>query len=191
MARAVIDFARRSGFDDAPRVHHVDPVGVARDDSEICVMMISAAPSRRVSSFISSRICAWMVTSSAVVGSSAMISLGPQDKRHGDHDALAHAAAEMMGYCRSRRSGSEMPTMSRSSIGAPLGGLLRHREMLLDRFGELKPDRQDRVQRGHRLLKDHADLPAAHLADVLLAQGEKIAAIEANPPETMRPGGSG
>ena len=41
-------------------------------------MMISATFSRRVSSFISSRICAWMVTSSAVVGSSAMISLGSQ-----------------------------------------------------------------------------------------------------------------
>ncbi len=35
-----------------------------------------------------------MVTSSAVVGSSAMISFGSQTKRHGDHDALAHAAAE-------------------------------------------------------------------------------------------------
>ena len=41
-------------------------------------MMISATPSRRVSAFISSRICAWMVTSSAVVGSSAMISFGSQ-----------------------------------------------------------------------------------------------------------------
>ena len=41
-------------------------------------MMISATSSRRVSAFISSRICAWIVTSSAVVGSSAMISLGLQ-----------------------------------------------------------------------------------------------------------------
>ena len=41
-------------------------------------MMISATPSRRVSFCISSRICAWIVTSSAVVGSSAMISFGSQ-----------------------------------------------------------------------------------------------------------------
>ena len=41
-------------------------------------MMISAMPNRWVRSFISSRIWAWMVTSSAVVGSSAMISLGSQ-----------------------------------------------------------------------------------------------------------------
>ena len=39
-------------------------------------MTISAIPSRRDSSFISSRICAWIVTSSAVVGSSAMMSFG-------------------------------------------------------------------------------------------------------------------
>ena len=41
-------------------------------------MTISAMPSRRDRSFISSRICAWMVTSSAVVGSSAMMSFGLQ-----------------------------------------------------------------------------------------------------------------
>ena len=41
-------------------------------------MMISAMWSRRERSFISSRICAWMVTSSAVVGSSAIRSFGLQ-----------------------------------------------------------------------------------------------------------------
>ena len=41
-------------------------------------MMICATPSFLVSDFISSRICAWMVTSSAVVGSSAISSLGLQ-----------------------------------------------------------------------------------------------------------------
>ena len=43
-------------------------------------MMISATSSRCVSCFINSRIWAWIVTSSAVVGSSAMISLGSQAK---------------------------------------------------------------------------------------------------------------
>ena len=56
-----------------------------------------AMPSLAFSSFSSSRICAWMVTSSAVVGSSAMRSLGLHDERHGDHDALPHAARELVG----------------------------------------------------------------------------------------------
>jgi hypothetical protein len=42
------------------------------------VIRITAAPVRSFSSSISFRICAWMVTSSAVVGSSAMRSFGLQ-----------------------------------------------------------------------------------------------------------------
>jgi hypothetical protein len=37
---------------------------------------------------------------------------------------------------------------------------------------------KDRVQRGHRLLKDHADVAAAHLADCLLRQPQQIAAAK-------------
>ena len=55
-----------------------------------------AIPSRSRSSFISSRICAWMVTSSAVVGSSAIRSFGLQRERHRDHHALAHAAGQLV-----------------------------------------------------------------------------------------------
>jgi hypothetical protein len=37
-----------------------------------------------------------MVTSSAVVGSSAISSFGLAGERHGDHHALAHAARELV-----------------------------------------------------------------------------------------------
>ena len=43
------------------------------------VISMMAMPRSRCSAFISSRICAWMVTSSAVVGSSAISSDGLQD----------------------------------------------------------------------------------------------------------------
>jgi hypothetical protein len=42
-------------------------------------------------------------------------------------------------------------------------------------LGELAPDREHRVERGHRLLEDHADLPAANAAHLLLAEAEKVA----------------
>ena len=45
---------------------------------------------------ISSRMVAWMVTSSAVVGSSAIRKPGLQRQRHRQHDALAHAAGEFV-----------------------------------------------------------------------------------------------
>ena len=47
--------------------------------------------------------------------------------------------------------------------------------MLLDGFGDLPPDRQHRVQRRHRLLEDHADVAAPHLADLLLGQPQQVA----------------
>jgi hypothetical protein len=49
-----------------------------------------------------------MVTSSAVVGSSAMSRRGLACQRHGDHDALLHAARELEGVLAQalRRSGN-------------------------------------------------------------------------------------
>ena len=44
-----------------------------------------------------SKICAWMVTSSAVVGLVGDQDIGLAGQRHGDHDALAHAAGEFIG----------------------------------------------------------------------------------------------
>ena len=45
---------------------------------------------------ISSMICAWIVTSSAVVGSSAIRIVRVVRERHRDHRALAHAARELV-----------------------------------------------------------------------------------------------
>ena len=53
-------------------------------------------PSSRCSSLSSSRICAWIVTSSAVVGSSAISIDGLARERHRDHHALAHAARQLV-----------------------------------------------------------------------------------------------
>ena len=61
-----------------------------------CVIQISAVPDSRHSFCASYRICAWMVTSSAVVGSSAMMSSRLVEERDGDGHALAHAAGELV-----------------------------------------------------------------------------------------------
>jgi hypothetical protein len=58
------------------------------------VMIRIAMPSRCCRSRSRSRICAWIVTSSAVVGSSAISSAGLAGQRHGDHHPLAHAAGQ-------------------------------------------------------------------------------------------------
>ena len=59
-------------------------------------MITIAIPSSRCRRSSSARICAWTVTSSAVVGSSAISSLRLVGERHRDHRALAHAAGELV-----------------------------------------------------------------------------------------------
>ena len=53
-------------------------------------------PISRRSLSISARICAWIVTSRAVVGSSAISSDGLHAERHRDHHALPHAARQLV-----------------------------------------------------------------------------------------------
>ncbi len=62
--------------------------------------------------------------------------------------------------------------------GATVGGGPVHAAMLLQGFGDLPADRQHRVQRSHRLLKDHADVAAAHPAHLLFGEAHQVAAIK-------------
>ncbi len=64
---------------------------------------------------MSLRICAWMVTSSAVVGSSAMMSLGLHESAIAIITRWRMPPENWCGYWSSRRSASGMPTIFRSS----------------------------------------------------------------------------
>ena len=65
---------------------------------------------------IRSRICAWMVTSSAVVGSSAMSSLGSHESAMAIITRCRMPPESWCGYSRARTSGSAMRTWRRSAI---------------------------------------------------------------------------
>ena len=106
---------------------------------------------------MSSRIWAWIVTSSAVVGSSAMSSSGFGDEGHRDHHPLAHAARQLVRVARPRAPASGMPTCS--SISTARSQRLAAGDLLVegDGLGDLVADGEDRVERGHRLLEDHRD----------------------------------
>ena len=80
----------------SPGVHHGDAVRHLRDDAQVVGdQQDRHAASLRCSSRSSSRTCAWIVTSSAVVGSSAISSAGLAGQRDGDHHALLHAARQL------------------------------------------------------------------------------------------------
>ena len=101
-------------------------------------------------------------------------------ERHRDHDPLAHAARQLV----------------RILADPPLGLGDVHEAQHVDGFGErrtprqplmqgqglgdLTADRQHRIERGHRLLKDHRDLVAAHPAHLGLGQPDQVAAGKAD-----------
>src|SRR5881397_2872257 len=99
-----------------------------------------------MSFFISERICAWIVTSSAVVGSSAISSDGLQESAIAIITRWRMPPENSCGYWSTRRSAPRQPL-----VGA---------QLLLD----LPADGVDRRQRRHRILEDHRDLAAADVA---------------------------
>ena len=78
MLRAMIDVRAYAAFDDLTGIHDDDMLDMSATTPRSWVMRMMDMPSLSLSSAISSRICAWIVTSRAVVGSSAMRSLGSQ-----------------------------------------------------------------------------------------------------------------
>ena len=131
------------------------------------VISITAVPRSRHSRFSSAMICAWIETSSAVVGSSAISEIGLGAQRQRQHHALAHAARELV-----RIAVDALP-------GALDAGLLQQRDGALARLGlgtarmradgldDLVADAIERVEAGERVLEHHADALAAHLAHLL------------------------
>jgi hypothetical protein len=90
---------------------------------------------------------------------------------HGDHGALPQAAGKLMG--KLFRAGFRL--RHRRAAQGCNGPLLRgdFRQLGLvgaDGFRDLRADGQNRVQRGHGLLKNHGDLPAAHALPIALRQ---------------------
>ncbi len=95
-------------------------------------------------------------------------------QRHRHHDALAHAAGQLVRIF-------PRPAFRRRNPHHPQhgdGGLPRRagRQLLVqhDRFGDLVAHGEDRVQRRHRLLEDHADIVPAQPPHVALAGGAQV-----------------
>ena len=99
---------------------------------------------------------------------------------HGDHDALAHAAGELMRVLLEpvRRIGNSHQL--EQLLRACPGRRLRHAEMRDQRLHDLEPDRQHRIQARHGFLKNHADIPAAALPHGVIGELQQVDAIEQN-----------
>ena len=95
-------------------------------------------------------------------------------KRHGDHDALAHAAREHVGitFGAERRIGDLHPLEKRHGFGADAFGIVH--TVLAERLGDLFAHRHDGIERTHRFLEDHRHVAAAHGSARFLARGAHV-----------------
>ena len=118
-------------------------------------------PCSRCRSRSSSSTSPCTVTSSAVVGSSAISTSGCSASAMAIITRWRMPPESSCGYCFSRLSASEMRTAFSASTRALARLAARQAGMRLDRLDQLPADRQHRVERGHRLLEDHGDAVAA------------------------------
>ena len=95
---------------------------------------------------------------------------------HGDHHPLALAAGEAVGVLVHAQLRVLDPHL-RQRLDRLAAGLLvaEARAGEPDRLDDLVADGEHRVQRGHGLLEDHRDVPAAHLHPLLLGQPQQVA----------------
>ena len=125
-------------------------------------------------------ICAWIVTSSAVVGSSAISNRGSHTSAIAIITRCRMPPEKLIGYivgAVARRWDADR----RQRLDGALARLAcRDWKMRAHRLGDLMADGEHRIECAHRLLKDHADAAAAHLAHVGLAELHQVATLEQN-----------
>ena len=130
-----------------------------------------------------------MVTSRAVVGSSAMSSAGA-GQGHGDHDALLHAAGHLVGVFGEAACGFGDADAVEGVRGDRGPGFWRH---LVEEDGldDLAADGENGVEGGHGFLEDHGDLAAADGLHVVFGELEEVLALEKDAAARSWAAGSG
>jgi hypothetical protein len=108
-------------------------------------------------------------------------------ERDGDHHALALAAGELVRIAL-ERTGRRRNADEIEEVHGSLASRRRaDRAMQQHRLLDLRAHREHGVQRGHRLLEDHADAIAAQPPQRLALEPQQILLLEQNPPARDAP----
>ena len=99
-------------------------------------------------------------------------------ERHGDHGALALPARELVRIAARAALGIVDADAAHGGDRLRPRRRAAQRRVQLERLDDLVADRVDRIQRRHRLLKNHRDVAAAHVAQLLVRHGEYFPALE-------------
>ena len=121
---------------------------------------------------------ACVVTSSAVVGSSAISSSGFDASAIAIITRCRMPPENSCGYCVEPRPRRLHADLGEQLDGALDGFGLARVGVEADRLDQLVADRLDRVERAERVLEDHRDPPAAHAAEDVLLRAAQLELAE-------------
>ena len=133
-----------------------------------------------------SRICACTVTSSAVVGSSAMSRSGSLAMAIAMTTRWRMPPDSSCGYRLAIRSGPGRPAASSRLTARRQASCRDYLAVQQHALGDLPADAVHRVQRGHRVLEHHRDLRAADPLPLRLAAAEQLGAGQPDRPGDLR-----
>ncbi len=109
-------------------------------------------------------------------------------ERHRDHDALALAAGQLMRIALQARFGIGNADLRQQFERARPRRLPADAAVQRKDLGNLRLDRVQRIERGHRLLEDDRDVVAADFTHLVFSRLQKIAAAEPDAAGGMRGG---
>ena len=98
---------------------------------------------------------------------------------HGDHDALIHAAGELMREGAEAGGGSGDADLVEEFDDAGADAVAGNGGVGAQGFGDLPADGVAGVQRGHRLLEDHGDVAADEFSPRAGGEFQQVGAVEA------------
>ena len=104
------------------------------------------------------------------------------DEGHGDHDPLAHAAGELVRIHFQPMFGLGNAGFIEHGQGAIRGGGAGDFFVDHQRLDQLLPDAQERIERGHRVLEDHGNAPAADAIELPVRASQQIHTVKKSAP---------
>ena len=180
MLRRGEDFLDRPLLDDLARVHHADDVGDAADDAEIVgdEQHAHAEPRPDLGEQRQDLGLHRDVERGGRLVRDQQIRL--VGERHRDHDALALAAGQLMRIALQPGFGIGNADLRQQLERARPRHLPADAAVQEKNLADLRLDRVQRIERGHRLLEDDRDVVAADLAHLAFRRRQQLAAAEAD-----------
>ena len=165
-------------LDLAARIHHHHPVGVFGNDAHIVGNQddgLALGALRLAHEVEDLRLDGDVERGGRLVGDQHLRVAG---ERHGDHHPLAHAARKLM-----RIFVRPALRLGDVDLAQHLDGAVHRvafREALVERDGlaNLPADREQRIERGHRLLEDHGNLVAPDILHFGLGRFEEVPSLQ-------------